>query len=139
MEQTQQSSAQQQQSETPNLYEFDHHGTHLSYSTTSITGKPLFTYRHARQEQSFSGDDIHVQQAEPGMLVTVYIKRAIDTGSTSLTLILPRVNLGNELRQPIEALAIEAEHASGQLPQVGGLDKYLKVYHLHGSAARVFF
>ena len=37
MEQTQQSSAQQQQSETPNLYEFDHHGTHLSYSTTSIT------------------------------------------------------------------------------------------------------
>ncbi len=123
----------------PNLFELSHAGVHISYSTSSISGKPLFSYHNGQQEQSFSGDEIRVQESELGTLVTVSVKKTVDTGYTSLTLVLPRVNLGKSLRQAINALAIEVEHISGLLPAIGGLDKYQNVYHLHGNASLVFF
>ena len=44
----------------PNLYEVHGHGIHVTYSTTSITGKPLFNYHDAAQTKNFSGDQIQV-------------------------------------------------------------------------------
>jgi hypothetical protein len=122
----------------PNLFQFEHNGLHISYSTSSISGKPLFSYKDAQQEQNFTGDEIRTQETELGTLVTVSVKKTVDTGYTSFTLILPNVHLGNT-QQPINALAIEVQHRSGQLPVVGSLDTYQHVYHLHGSASFVLF
>lgn len=124
---------------TADLFQFKHNDFHISYSTSSISGKPLFSYKDAQQEQSFSGDDIRTQETELGTLVTVSVKKTVDTGYTSLTLILPKVHLGNTQQQSVDAVAIEVQHLSGQLPVVGSLDKYQRIYHLQGTAAFVLF
>jgi hypothetical protein len=123
----------------PDLFQFEHNGLHISCSTSSISGKPLFNYKDAQQEQSFSGDEIRTQETELGTLVTVSVKKTVDTGYTSLTLILPNVQLGNTQQQPINAVAIEVQHLSGQLPVTGSLDKYQRIYQLQGSASFVLF
>jgi hypothetical protein len=123
----------------PNLFEFTDGDVHISYSTSSISGQPLFNYTNGQQQQNFSADEIRTQEGEPGTLVTVSVKKTIDMGYTSLTLVLPKVNLGTSLSQAINALAIEVEHISGPLPATGELDKYQNVYHLHGKASLVFF
>jgi hypothetical protein len=124
---------------SPDLFQLEHNDLHISYSTSSISGQPLFNYRDAQQEQSFRGDEIRVQESELGTLVTVSVKKTVDTGYTSLTLILPKVKLGNAQKQAINALALEVQHLLGLLPVTGGLDKYQHVYHLHGSASLVLF
>ena len=121
------------------LFQLEHNDLHITYSTSSIAGKPLFNYKDAQQELSFSGDEIRTQESELGTLVTVSLKKTVDTGYTSLTLLLPKVKLGNAQQQAITALAIEVQHLIGQLPATGSLDKYQYVYHLHGSASFVTF
>ena len=43
--------------ERPTLFELTGYDTRISYSTSSITGEPRFTYGGPKGEHSFSGDD----------------------------------------------------------------------------------
>src|SRR5579883_3230649 len=81
------------QNAEPNLFELHGHETHITYSTTSTAGKPQLVYRNNEQNYSFSGDEIRTQDSELGTLVSVSLVRTIDQGSTSLTLVVPSVNL----------------------------------------------
>ncbi len=76
----------------PNLYELSGHGIHVTYSTTSITGKPLFNYHDTFQTRNFSGAEIQIQESLLGNLVSVFLIRTIDGGST-FTLLVPSVHL----------------------------------------------
>src|SRR5437870_4906268 len=78
----------------PNLYQLSGGGLHITYSSTSIEGKPHFQYHDTHGQASFAGDQVRTQESELGTLVTVYLMRTVDTGSTTLTVLLPRVNLG---------------------------------------------
>ena len=69
----------------PNLYELSGNGIHVTYSTTSITGKPLFNYHDSFQTRNFSGDEIQTVDTILGQLVSVFLVRTIDSGSTSFT------------------------------------------------------
>ena len=90
---------------TPNVYHL--HGPHLSvtYATTGIDGKPSFHYQDAQQTRVFTGDQIRTVDLEIGTLVTVTIHLTVDTGSTSFTLLVPRVNLSS----PTQVVNITAE------------------------------
>jgi hypothetical protein len=129
-----------QQQAQPNHFVLAGHGTDITYDTSSITGKPLFTYSSGNNQQSFSGDEIRSVESELGTLVTVTIRKTIDTGSTTLTLLVPHVNLvNNESHIKTEAV-ITAHHFFASNPSLvkGQLETYQTI-SLHGKASLVDF
>ena len=77
----------------PNFYQVQGDGIFVSYSTTSLAGQPQFSYQDSQISKTFTGDEIRVVDTEIGKLVTVTTFLTIDAGSTSFTLVVPRVNL----------------------------------------------
>src|ERR1700720_2796313 len=77
----------------PNMFELHGAGIHVTYSTTSISGKSLFSYHDHSQVKDFTGDQIKTLQTDIGTLVTVVIHITVDRGSTTFSLLIPHVNL----------------------------------------------
>ena len=77
----------------PNLFELSGDGIQVTYSTSSISGKPLFNYHDGLQAKNFSGNEISVVDPVVGKLVSVFLVRTIDAGSTSFTVLIPAVHL----------------------------------------------
>src|SRR3954462_12781068 len=76
-----------------NMFSLSGGGLHVSYSTSGIDGKPHFSYQDPVRSLSFSGHEIRRVECDFGTVVTVPIVRPIDSGSTSFSLLVPRVNL----------------------------------------------
>src|SRR6476620_3245168 len=127
-----------QAAQTPNLYQLSGKHLNITYSTTGIDGKPHFSYQDLQQTLSFTGDQIRGVVTEIGTLVSVTIRVTVDTGGTTFSLLLPRVNIPGEQTVPIQTVGITTLHRFSILPINGQLDFYT-VTRLHGSAARVFF
>jgi hypothetical protein len=51
-----------------NTFELSGKSIHVSYSSTSFTGVPLFSYRDDRLSRSFSGEEIHVEDTDVGVV-----------------------------------------------------------------------
>src|SRR5665647_580010 len=77
----------------PKMYQVSGAGIHVTYSTTSLQGQPLFNYHDAFQVKNFTGNQIQTVDSILGKLVTVYLHQTIDAGSTTFTLLVPHVNL----------------------------------------------
>ncbi|MFB9264254.1 hypothetical protein ACFFWD_13905 [Bradyrhizobium erythrophlei] len=123
----------------PNLYEVSGHGIHVTYSTTSITEKPLFNYHDTFQTKNFSGDEIQTQSSMLGTLVSVFLLRTIDGPSTSFTLLVPSVRLPASEVATISTEGITALHKFSIVgPPVGQTELYT-VHPLHGTARFVVF
>src|SRR5450759_4974826 len=124
-----------QQDNQPNLFELLGDGVQITYSTTSIDGKPHFDYQghYGPQENlAFTGSEIRTQQSELGTLVSVTLLRTVDAGNTILTLLLPFVRLTGQNAQSIKTLAIITK-TYGILPHQGAQPTY-RVVCLSGSA-----
>jgi len=129
-----------QQQPQPNRFDLRGHGAHVVYETTSLTGKPQFHYTIGGNTQSFSGDEIRKEDSELGTLVSVTIHKTVDTGSTTLTLLVPAVNLvNNESHIKTEAI-ITTHHFFAPNPSLvkGQLETYSAI-SLHGKASLVAF
>jgi hypothetical protein len=64
----------------------------ISYSTTSITGKPQLSYQDAECERQFTGDEItRLDDANLGALVSVVLHTEPDNLVRSFTLVVPAV------------------------------------------------
>jgi hypothetical protein len=125
----------------PNLYDLSGAGLHITYSTTGIDGKPHFTYHSGSQTLIFVGDQIQTTQSPLGTLVTVFIVRTVDSGSTTFTLLVPRANLNNISEHlQITTDGIIALHRFSLIHALmhGQLDRYT-VHALHGTASHVQF
>lgn len=121
---------------------------YISYSTSSITGKPIFNYKDSKSAHEFTGGDIHSQKMEIGTAVTVTLeKMGTNLKSTILTLLIPAINPdGPSIR--LKALAIKT---SSQLPgnvitakgpgkELGkGILQSYEVITLQGKASFVLF
>ena len=127
------------QNAEPNLFELHGHEAHITYSTTSIGGKPQFVYRDKEQSYSFSGDEIRTQDSELGTLVSVSLVRTVDQGSTSLTLVLPSVNLAGETQQHFKTFAVVTKHLVGIQPGQKGARELYHEFSLEGKAQFVVF
>ena len=127
-------------STTPNLYNVDGCGLHITYSTSSIDGKPLFQYHDSSQTLQFSGDQIRTLDSEIGMLVTVTIRLTPDFGSTSFTLMVPQVNLGQSSESHVKTFGVTTLHRSSIAPQLDlGQKEHYTVTELSGTASLVAF
>ncbi|PYP88623.1 MAG: hypothetical protein DMF61_05405 [Blastocatellia bacterium AA13] len=124
----------------PNHFDLHGHGTHIVYDTTSFTGKPQFTYTTGGHSQSFTGDEIRTQDSEIGTLVTVTIFKTVDTGSTTLTLLVPHVNLVNNKSHIKTEGIITVHHFFASNPGLikGQLETYQTIA-LQGTAALLEF
>jgi hypothetical protein len=125
-------------STTPNIYNLDGYGLHVTYSTSSIDGKPLLQYHDSFQTLQFSGDQIRTLDSEIGTLVTVTIHLTPDFGSTSFTLLVPQVNLDPSNVFQITTFGITTLHRFSIVPQLDrGQTEHYTVAELSGTAAFV--
>ncbi len=129
-----------QQNTTPNDYELAGHGTHVTYTTSSINGQPQFHYKDAVYDLNFSGDQIMAMDGNIGIAVTVTLKRSVDADFTTFTLMLPHINLAGS-ESHFSALGILTQHhflASNPNLITGPHESYHAVT-LHGTARSVQF
>jgi hypothetical protein len=131
---------------TPNLYNltgcnFKGEKVSINYSTSSITGKPLFNYQDQKQTLNFQGDEIRTVETEIGTLVTVTIKKTVeDTGSTTFSLLIPHINLGYSNEVKIVTNGITTLNRFSTIPQFNqGQKQTYTIIHLKGTAQAVAF
>lgn len=124
----------------PNLYVLQGGSLQISYSTTGIDGKPHFDYKNGTQVLNFTGDQIRTEATEVGTLVSVTTRMTIDSGSTTFTALIPRVNLDSTMQARVKTEGIRTNHKFSIIPELmrGQLDTY-KFIKLRGTASFVVF
>jgi hypothetical protein len=128
-----------QQTRTPNQYHL--HGGHLSVSyfpdgsgPPTTAGPVVLTYQDTQHALTFRKDDVGVVDVGGlGTVVTVTLVPQRDTGSTTFSLIVPRVELPRADSAPIHTEAITAIHKGFIL--LTGQDQTYTVTALNGTAA----
>jgi hypothetical protein len=125
---------------TPNLFELRAKQLHISYSTSGIDGKAHFTYQDAQQTLSFKGDQIRALDTEIGTLVSVSIRRTVDTGSTTFSILIPTVNLDATRSANIATRGITTIHKFSMIPAFNsGQTEIYSTVILNGTARAVLF
>jgi hypothetical protein len=125
---------------TPNYYQVSGDGITVTYSTTSFLGGPHFQYQQGSINKTFSGNQIQVTNVPLlGTVVSVVVNLTVDSGSTSFSLLIPRVNLGTSFAVDISTVGITTEH---KFSIVGPIAPQSDLYTSHvmtGKARFVFF
>jgi hypothetical protein len=124
----------------PNFYSVSGDDITVTYSTSTFLGGPHFHYKDKSIDKTFSGSQIHVTD-DPllGTIVSVVINLTIDQGSTTFSLLVPRVNLGTSFAVDISTLGITTEH---KFTIAGPVAPQSDIYTSHvmtGKARFVFF
>jgi hypothetical protein len=114
----------------------------ISYSRSSITGVPLFSYRDAERDLNFSDTEITRTDTPIGELVTVTLEDVVDAFVRTFTLLVPRIRLcmGDEV--DFDTLGIDTTDRSGAFvpaPGPAGVLQTYQVHELRGVAQRVAF
>jgi hypothetical protein len=135
-----QSTAQARALSQANLYQLSGGGRHVMVALNGIDGKPHFSYQDAHHTLAFEGDEIRQLDGDLGLVASVSIRRTVDQGSTSFSVLLPHVNVPGEQTVPITTEGITTVHRFSLVPALdhGQLDTYT-VTRLHGTATHVFF
>mgnify|MGYP006992414237 CR=1 FL=1 len=123
-----------------NLFDLRGHGTHVTYSTTSLAGRPTLTFEQHGKSQSFHGEAIRVQETEIGRLVTVTLEAVPDLHVVTLSLLLPPVNVeGTEASVETESIRTTARTSIAGPRLVKGQVSSYESVKLHGTAKAVDF
>ena len=125
---------------TPNLFQLSGDQLHVTYSTTGIDGKPHLTYQDTHQSKSFRGDEIRTVECDLGTLVSVTLRLTVDVGSTTLSVLIPRMRIAAGSTAAIHTECITTVHSTPFAPQAiqGQADTYT-VTSLRGTAQAVAF
>lgn len=76
----------------------DLHGDNITvtYGASGADCKPYLSYSDSNLSRIFKGDEIRViQETDLGTLVSVSIRMTIDTGSTSFSVLIPRIKMAD--------------------------------------------
>jgi hypothetical protein len=125
---------------TPNLYQLSGHHLHVTYSPSGIAGKPSMTYQDSHQSKSFKGDEIRTVECDLGTLVSVTLRMMVDVGSTTLSVVIPRMRISSASVATVHTECITTVHSTPFAPQLiqGQADTYT-ITTLHGTAQAVAF
>lgn len=114
----------------------------VSYSRSSITGDPLFSYSDAELALRFSGRELTRLETPAGEVVTVTLEEVVDAFVRTFTVLVPRVQIGLGDQAEFDAVGIETVDRSGAFVPAPGPEGTLQTYRvhdLHGLAQRVSF
>jgi hypothetical protein len=124
----------------PNFYQVSGDGITVTYSTSSFLGGPHFHYQEGTLDRTFSGSQIHVTDVPLlGTVVSVVIRLTVDSGSTSFSLLIPRMNLGTSFAVDISTLGITTEHKFSIVGPVAPQSDLYTCHVMTGKARFVFF
>ncbi len=132
------SQSSSQQAVAPDLFELSNDEIQITYSPTSFSGQAQLNYHTHTNVLTFQGQDIRVENSELGTFVTVSTVKTVDQGYSSLTVLLPHVNLAGSEQQNFSTIAILTRHLFSVFSHAGAQDLY-SVQHLHGVARFVEF
>lgn len=90
----------------PNLYELSGTRLKVTYSSSSIAGKPLLTIRQGRKDQQFTGNEIKTDKTQIGQLITVTQETQPDRKTVLFSVLLPDVNLPDSGKSNIKTEAV---------------------------------
>jgi hypothetical protein len=79
--------------EQANLFELASRSIQVTFSSTSITGRPLLSYRDHYLQLNFEGEEIDIRDTQIGQLITVTLETIPDLRTVTFTLISPLVNV----------------------------------------------
>jgi hypothetical protein len=136
--------AQALQPVQPNLFTLAGGGLHITFSTTGIDGRPHLTYQDPQRALSFIGDQISIDEVpDLGQVVSVTLVLTPDSGSTTFSLLVPRVQLagpGGISSVPVSTDGITVHHRFSLVPALNhGQQDLYTVTPLRGAASHVMF
>jgi hypothetical protein len=76
-----------------NLFELSRGAIHVTYSSTSILGGPIFSYRDSQLSRSFRNEEVRIQDIGIGQLITVTLETVPDLRTVTFSLLLPAVSV----------------------------------------------
>ena len=123
----------------PNLFQLNGEGVTVTYSTTSIDGRPRFAYKKGRQTLSFVGSDIETANIGIGTVVSVVVARVPDKGTTTFSILLPSIQLPKTKKQSFRTIGITTVTATTITGPPVGVQQTYKTVTLRGSAQQVDF
>jgi hypothetical protein len=125
-----------QQNQEPNQYQLTGDGLQITYTPSNDNnGQPQLGYQGSHGNLTFTANDIRSEETVPGTLITIFLVRTVDTGSVTLTLLLPGVNLAGTTEQPIQTIAIETQNLFSILDRNKARQtQTYQVYNLQGTA-----
>jgi hypothetical protein len=123
----------------PNLFKLANERLAVTYSTTSIDGRPRFTFKKGRQTLDFSGDQIESVEVGIGTLVSVVIANVPDSSVTTFSVLLPAIRLRDSKRQAFRTIAITTVAKTTIAGPPPGVEQTYKTVALRGSAQQVDF
>lgn len=123
---------------TPNAFQLSGHAIHIDYTTSGIDGQPHLSYHDPSRSLTFNGDQIETIETSLGSVVSVRIAGTIDTGWTSFSVLIPRMNIEQGEQAMVHTVGITTIHRFSLIPSLntGQLDRYT-VTPLRGSASIV--
>jgi hypothetical protein len=81
----------------PKFYHLAGGAINVSYISSDTGGQPFFVYQDSYRTLHLSGDQIRqAEVADLGTVVTVTLVITVDFGSTTFSVLLPRVNLPDQ-------------------------------------------
>ena len=124
----------------PNLYQLSGHHLHVTYSPSGIAGKPTLTYQDSHQSKSFKGDEVRTVECDVGTLVSVTLRMTVDVGSTTLSMVIPRMRISPVSVAAVHTECITTVHHTPFAPQtVQGQTETYTVTSLNGTAQAVAY
>jgi hypothetical protein len=125
-----------------NLYSLSGRNVHVSFATTSISGRPLLTYQDPQRSLSFIGDQIQIAEVPLlGTVASVTLTATPDLGSTTFSLVLPTVHVdssGASGGVPVRTIGITTNHKTSIAPGLNfGQQDFYSTTTLRGSASHV--
>jgi hypothetical protein len=91
---------------TPNSFQLTGDDVQVNYSTTSIDGKPRFTFKKGQKTLDFAGNQISSSTVNIGTLVSVVIAAVADKSTTTFSILLPAIRLPESKRQAFRTFGI---------------------------------
>ncbi len=124
----------------PNLFVMAGAGIKITYSTSSLAGPPLLTYKDRQRTLTFQGDEIRQLDSEIGQQVTVIIEQIPDLQTVTFTLLLPTINLDEpEIRFRTIGIITTHRTSIGGPNLVKGVLQTYRLKELRGTAQWVSF
>ena len=124
----------------PNLFELAGASIAVTYSTTSLDGKPRLTFKKGRKTLTFAGKEITATETGIGKLVTVLIAATPDKDSTTFAILLPGILLADRSRKAsFRTIGVTTVTKTSITGRPIGVQQTYKVVELQGAARKVDF
>ncbi len=94
----------------PNLYEFVHEDTKITYSPGDFDAEPWLSYSGPMGKHRFAGDEIQASESARGLEVSVVLDRVSHLRTFTLTVFVPELTLDASEELPFHTVGIHATH-----------------------------